>query len=59
MLKGFIEVNMNRNHTHYSYICAAGYKLCMMLCYVSLATLVHGGYGRCGWFSSVPLLSRV
>ena len=59
MLKGFIEVNMNRNHTHSSYICAAGYKLCMMLCYVSLATLVHGGYGRCGWFSSVPLLSHV
>ena len=50
---------MNRNHTHYSYICAAGYKLCMMLCYVSLAMFVHGGYGRCGWFSSVQLLSHV
>ena len=50
---------MNRNRTHYSYICAAGYKLRMMLCYVSLAMFVHGGYGRCGWFSSVQLLSHV
>ena len=31
MLVGWIKLNVNRKYPHHSYVCAAGYKLCVML----------------------------